>query len=223
MLHHENYLVVAGQRVQAFFGDGQIISVAEGKTPNSFRYLIKFPFGVGYVRPSAIAHLLPSINAQMDESSANEAQLMKDDVQVLFGTEKIYLFMRLYVLLVTMLSQAKDIVEQSSATSNNVTQTKPISGSKDISEQSTTFAGYAGVVSKLKDLIRGKMDGKDFETGCRKVANNSVYHFVSIPRLVEKCAEALVKVSNEDVLETLHHCSQLKLKVCMNKSYVVFS
>jgi len=175
---------VVGQRVRTVVGDGQIISVIDGAIPNTFQYLIKFSFGVGYVRPSAVAHLLPSNNTQIDESSANKAQLMTDNLQIIFGTEKIYLMVRLYVLLVTMLLHAKDMAG----------------------------VGYSRILSSLKDLIVGKIDAKDFETDCRKLAKTNVFHYASIPHLVEACADAIVKVADEDAVDTLYHCSRLKLK-----------
>ncbi len=179
---------MVGQRVRTSVGDGQIISVVDGAIPNSFQYLVKFSFGVGYVRPSAVAHLLPSNNTDVDESSVNAAHLMNDDLQVMFGTEKIYLMIRLYVLLVTMLHHAKGMAS----------------------------AGYLKILASLKDLILGNIDAKDFETGCRKLTKINVFHYVSIPHLVEKCAEAIVKVADEDALETLYHCSRLKLKVSIS-------
>jgi len=181
-----------GQRVRTTVGDGVILSVVEGKTADSFRYLVKFPFGVGYVKPSAVAHLLPTSHptSEVDIGSDDKSQLMQDDIQVIFGTEKIYVFMRLYILLVTMLYQAKDIVDR-----------------KNVSE-----SGYTEVMSSLKALIKGKADAKDFEAECRKYVDNDVYNFVAIPPLVESCAGALVKMAKEGMLETLYHCSQLKLK-----------
>ena len=77
----------------------------------------------------------------------------------------------------------------------------------------TEFAGFPGVMSALENLVKGKIDAKDFETGCRKIVGEDAFFIVAIPRLVEKCADALVKVVEEDFLETLYHCSQLKLKV----------
>lgn len=187
----------AGQRVRTAVGDGQIVSVVEGKTP---RYLVKFSYGVGYVKPSAVAHLLPLSSSEMDTSAAytSALQLMSDDTQVLFGTERIYVFMRLYILMVTMLYQAKDIIDR-----KNLGANKPIEG------------GYSGVVSSLQELVQGKVDAKDFEAECRKYVDKDVFNFVAIPPLVEACGEALIKVAKEDVLENLYHCSQLKLKVCV--------
>ena len=190
-----------GQKVRTVVGDGEIVSVKEskddGNTPDSFKYLVKFSFGVGYVLPSGIDHILSSsdMDTGADGGGSDAAQLMVDDIQVLFGTEKMYIFIRLYILLVTMLYQAKDIVDRKNAASSD----KP-----DI---------YAGIVSSLQEMLLGKMDAKAFEVECRKWVEKDVYNFVAIPPLVEKCAGALIKMAREDQLESLYHCSQLKLKV----------
>jgi histone deacetylase complex regulatory component SIN3 len=176
-----------GQKVKTAVGEGQVVSV--DKTAGAFRYLIKFPFGVGFVKASAVLHLIPtgSASEEMDTSAdtVDASQLMQDDIQVLFGTESIYLLMRLYILLATMLYQAKFIVDRK---------------------------GCPSIMSSLQDLIGGKVSAKDFEAKCRKVVGKEVYNFVAIPPLVESCAEAIVKVAKEGCIENLYNCSQLKLK-----------
>jgi histone deacetylase complex regulatory component SIN3 len=122
--------------------------------------------------------------------------MMSDDIQVLFGTEKIYLFMRLYVLLVTMLYQAKDIADRKGACDDNP-------------------GLFTKIVSSLEELLKGKIDSKAFHEECTKNMENQEYNFVAIPPLVENCAAALVRMAKEDFLENLYHCSQLKLKVCV--------
>lgn len=185
-----------GQRIQTTVGDGQILSIDDR---TSLRYLVKFPFGVGYVAPGAVHHILSASEDDMDISADNApdaTHLMSDDIQVLFGTEKVYLFMRLYVLLVTMLYQAKGIADRKSAGDDNP-------------------GSFTKVVSSLGYLLQGKIDSKAFQDECAKSMGNDVYNFVAIPLLVENCAAALIKMAKEDYLENLYHCSQLKLKVRM--------
>lgn len=184
-----------GQRVRTTVGDGQILSVAD----RPLRYLVKFSFGVGYVLPGAIDPLVSASDPDMDMSTDDAADanhLMSDDIQVLFGTEKIYIFMRLYVLLVTMLYQAKASLNSKGA---GVDESGP----------------FTGVMASLKEFLGGKIDSKAFQEDCTKNVDNDVYNFVAIPPLVEKCAAALVKMAKEDCLEELYQCSQMKLKVCV--------
>ncbi len=200
-----NVTFTPGQRVRTTVGDGQILSVADRP---SFRYLVKFSFGIGYVVPSAVDHLLSASDADMDisaDDAADANHLMSDDIQVLFGTEKIYLFMRLYVLLVTMLYQAAKVTM--------LHQVKDIADGKGAGADKP--GSFTGVLSSLKELLRGKIDSKSFQEECTENVDSDVYNFVAIPPLVEKCASALVKMAKEDCLKYLYQCSQIKLKVCV--------
>ena len=210
-----------GQKVRTTVGDGQVVSVTDdaagGTTP--FRYLVRFGFGTGYVHPDAIAHVLPpNVATVPDGPTAGEdgalpppGSLMPEDVQVLFGTEGVYLFMRLYVLLVTMLYQAKDIIGRDSA---NVARRIADPGRGDV---------YESLLSVIRDAIEGRIDEKELETRCRKLVGRDVYNFVAIPPLVDGCGDAALGVLEEDLYMNLYHCSQLKLKVGLSiNSHVVF-
>lgn len=170
-----------GQKVRTTVGDGQIISIVADPQ----RYKVKFSFGIGYVHPDAIAHLLPSSSSAADVAGVDDSQLMQDDTQILFGTENIYLSMRLYMLLATMLYQAKDAIEGD---------------------------GYTKCMAAIVDFITSKTDVKAFESTIRGITDKNVYNIVAIPALVQSCVDAMAKVVEEDVIENLYHCSQLKLK-----------
>ena len=186
-----------GMRVRTAVGDGEIVSVDDKSV---LRYLVKFEYGIGYVLPNLVVEPLPAsesdTNAMTDDNDdTNASQLMPDDIQVLFGTEKIYLFVRLYILLVTMLYQAKDVVDRKSEVSDD---------KRDL---------FPGLVSSLKDLLLGKISGKAFEDECKKSFDSDVYNFVAIPPLVVKCAAASFRMAKEGHLQDLYNFSQLKLKV----------
>ena len=170
-----------GQKVRTTVGDGQIISL----THSPQRYKVKFSFGVGYVHPDAIAHLLPSSSSVADVTGVDDSQLMQDDTQILFGTENIYLSMRRYMLLATMLYQAKDAIEGD---------------------------GYTRCMAAIVDFITSKTDVKEFESTIRGITDKNVFNIVAIPALLQSCGDVMAKVVEEDVIENLYYCSQLKLK-----------
>ena len=189
-----------GMRVRTPVGDGQIVSLVD----NPFkRYLVKFDYGIGYVSRNVVEPLpisesdMSAVNdddAFVIDDDAKASQLMPDDIQVLFGTEKMYLFMRLYILLVTMLYQAKDAVVRKSA----------------VSDKQGLFSW---LVSSLKDVLLGKTNGKVFEDECKKKLDNDVYNYAAIPPLVVKCAAASIRMAKEAQYQELYFYSQLKLKV----------
>lgn len=180
-----------GTRVRTALGDGQIVSVDD-----QLRYLVMFPFGIGYVMSRNITESVPTSESNTDAMVDDDiaSQLMPDDIQVLFGTEKMYLFMRLYILLVTMLYQAKDIVDRN----------KEASDKRDL---------FSDLVSSLNDLLLGKLNAKSFEDECKKYLGNDVYNCIAIPPLAVKCAGALVRMIKEGRYLELYQCSQMKIKV----------
>jgi hypothetical protein len=190
---------IPGTRVRTPVGDGQIVSLVDRPF---MRYLVKFEYGIGYVLPRNVVEPLPISESDMsamnddvdDDDVAKASQLMPDDIQVLFGTEKMYLFMRLYILLVTMLYQAKDAVDRMSA----------VPDKQDL---------FSWLVSSLKDLLIGKTNGKAFEDECKKNLEKDVYNYVAIPPLVVKCAAASIRMAKEAQYQDLYLYSQLKLKV----------
>ena len=78
--------------------------------------------------------------------------------------------------------------------------------SKDIKEG---HLGYQGLISCLKNT---DLDFKTFETRCRKISKDHTYALAALPRLLERCADLLVKVAREDLilpLFDLTHCKHL--------------
>lgn len=222
-----------GQRVRTAFGDGQIISMIEGNHNASLRYKVKLPAGTGYVRPSAVIHILPSTSkAQYARSGGfmefverpedrKDAKTLDKRCHLIFGTEKIYIFMRLYCLLVTLLSEMKGHLTDLAAaferkenagdpTSLGMSAIRRQKKDEGVKEKKVGYPGYRGLIAALQDYIRGEIDAKHYESCCRTLTKEKVYLLAAIPRLVEKCAEALVKVAKEDVVLNLFDFAQLK-------------
>ena len=162
-------------------GDGEIVSAQQ----NSTRYVVKFSFGLGYVHSSAIIEAL-SLDGAPSVEDSTQLFSMQEDTQVIFGTKNMYVFLRLYTFLVSVLAKFGD----------------------DIMDED--FNILMGLAAK-KDS-----DNKEFEAQCRTSAKASprLHIFLNIPFLLERCAEAFARLENDDVVITkLSHLSQLQLKV----------
>lgn len=231
-LFHSLTVDEMGQKVRSAFGDGTIISSMEGSTTSASRYKIKLPYGMGYVRASSIVHALPSddetkyvrregfMEVLKTKDEATDRKLkMKQDVQcrLTFGTEKVYLFMRLYCMVITMLNSAKehlDSIAPCPEKDNAHFWRSDSSDKMDIDEEDgeskerkEACIGYRGLISSLQEI---DLDFKSFEVRCRTISKDKVFLFAALPRLLEKCADALVKVSREDVILPLFDISQCK-------------
>lgn len=217
-----------GQKVRTTFGDGTIYTMYDGGG-NGLRYEVLLPFGVGFIRPSSILHHLPSSGKlkfarsngfmqyiESDDRSDDGEKTLEESCHLLFGTEKIFIFMRLYCALVSLLQSGKDHLEKVSNSSDNQNgdgstpmeidsdETRQIHDSK----QKTPL--FLSLISNLKEYINEDIEFKSYEMSCRTMCKEHVHELAALPRLVEKCADALVKVAREDVLLSLYDYSQIK-------------
>uniref|UniRef100_A0A7S4MMK3 Histone deacetylase interacting domain-containing protein n=1 Tax=Odontella aurita TaxID=265563 RepID=A0A7S4MMK3_9STRA len=241
-----------GQKIRTAFGDGTILSLIEGGPSCAFRYKVHFPYGTSYVRPSAVVHVLPSSNKGTryarrggfmefvelpERSSGKDAKLLDKSFQLVFGTEKVYIFMRLYCLLATLLSDARDLLgarekksralaaaaargkrggvaKQRGAGANagpDRMDVDEIASDNLGGEDKPKYVGYQGLVSALKDHLADRMDYKTYETTCRTLSGGEkVYLLAALPRLLDKTADAVVKVAREDGVLALFDLSQLR-------------
>ena len=133
-----------------------------------------------------------------DEPMDGEKHELPSSCRLVFGTEKVYIFMRLYCALLSLFDSAKQNMES------------------DVDEMevddanSSGQSGYHGFLSTLKELINEDIEFKAYDLRCRNITQKKCHELSAIPRLIEKCADALVKVAREDKLLGLFDFYQLK-------------
>ena len=212
----------------------------KGNQSTTYRYTIKYPFGTGYIRPSGIIHSLPSnnkaqfarrggfmefIERRAEELDGSRAKICDKNIRLMFGTEKIYLFLRMYSLLVSILSEVRDSLplykakgcDEATKIQMTMSGILPDTKMKDNSSSRSwkrrfnwsEYEGYNGVVTALQDCLSGRMDLKTFESICRSITEDKVFKLASLPRLIEKCSDILMKVAKEDLCLSLFDLSQL--------------
>ena len=183
------------------------------------RYRVKLPFGIASVRPSGIMHSLPQPDGSMmvrrngimgkDENPAGDgeglfAEKMNKKFELMFATESVYVFMRLYCLLVSLLTDIREHVKAlgpSADPADSYFIPKPIQDEKNERRKAPPpKADFSGVVSMLGSVLAWKVDAKEYETYCRRVCRTKVHQMVALPKLVDKCADALLNVVKEDAL-----------------------
>mmetsp|Transcript_54447 Transcript_54447/g.157450 ORF Transcript_54447/g.157450 Transcript_54447/m.157450 type:complete len:1191 (-) Transcript_54447:32-3604(-) len=202
-----------GQHVRTTFGDGVIVSPLEKDSDSKTRYHVKLPFGLGYVRPNAILHGIGSQDEAKhirrdgimvvddEEEVATEGEKVRLDkkFKLLFGSQSIYLFIRLYTSLVSLLdeieTQARDVVVTEDPAANYYDPMK-----SDDEKATPAKIDFGSMISKLKNVISGKVSGKDFETYCRKLCPDAVHKMAALPRLIDRCANMLNETAHEDLL-----------------------
>lgn len=202
--------------VKTAYGEGCVLAVVDGGSDASLRYKVKLSYGIGYIRPKSIAYHLPSdfgcvrsggyMDVIHDETTdTGERKTIKSNCHNIFGTEKLYLFMRLYCGLVALLDKVKMHLNEKTLDSSEFF-------SKLLKLNTTTSDCYKIMVSSLKDYLNEDIEFKKYELICREMTKDRVYEMSALPRLVEKCADALVKVCREDMALKLFDFARLKPK-----------
>ncbi len=209
------------------YGDGVIISKIEPNFNGGLRYKVDLAYGIGYLRPSAVVHVLPATDPSQGMTRRNgvmtKVPSMKQPgggvdkrCQLMFGTERIYMLMRIYSYLVYVLSNTQLFLLSDEGQLKETQTTSGIGSTfekTDSSEKSLARHDYAGLISVLNKLIAGEIDIQAYESFCRKTAKDRVYQLIALPRLIERCAEALATVAKEGKVLALYDLAQLKIMV----------
>ena len=194
------------------FGDGRILAYNEVTSTRSPHYIVQLPFGKAYVRPSSIVHhnatevfyarengfmeLVENSNDAMSDETKKE---IPSSCHLVYGTEKVYTFMRLYCALLALFDSAKSNME-----------TKIDAMEVDDDSNATKKNKFHSFVTTVKEYINEEIQFKTYESRCHSLSENKRYELSAIPRLIEKCADALVKMAREDKLLSLYDFYRLK-------------
>ena len=174
------------------------------------QYLVKFPFGIGRVRAQNVLSTLVEGTIESDEKEDDKDVVRLDKkFKLLFGTESIYLFIRLYTSLVSMLHDIDvHVRDNPSGPDPSAAYYDPMNSQEDEGEMKETEKfDFRSLMGKLQDMISGKVNTKEYESYCRRVSPDMVHKMASLPRLIERSAQMLKRTADEDVLLNLFdHC-----------------
>ena len=211
------FSVAPGQRVVTIYGEGVVNAYVDAKQG----YRVKLAFGTATINPSAILYHIPNKDAPYirrdgvmirdhDRAAKSSNGLVLDEKhQLLFATERIYIFLRYYSLLCQILTYIKDhcdtfpVVSVPSSSYHDPKQ-------KNVGGPPKESLDYSGILASLKKLVSKRMTYKDFESFGRLVSKEEVAVIACLPTLVERCAESLVSVTKEDALLHIYDYCQYR-------------
>ena len=135
--------------------------------------------------------------------------ILNPKYQLLFGTEKVYLFMRMYTLLCSILSDIRDQCLAFPPTADPESSYVSPSRFTEPSRSSVNSKlDFSSVLAALRKLLDGKMSVRDFETLGRKVSREKVHEIAALPKFVDRCADALRRMAEEEALLHLYDYCQ---------------
>jgi len=220
-----------GERVMTAFGEGTIVAFEDGiDSEEGPRYRVKLSFGYGHLQPYAILHNVDtkdgskytrrndemiketnSLKKTSELSETTSSVVVDKKFKLLFGSDSIYLFLRLYGFLISLLDDIKEhlrwhptMIDLSKSYYNPMKSLED-KGKKEKAEEKLNFASVA---SKLSEVVAKKMSLKEFETFARRVNRDITYKIAALPKLVERCGDMMVKMSEEDLLPSIFDVCQ---------------
>ena len=173
------------------YGKGTIQSFVDSEEGPLYR--VKLPFGIGHLQPYAVLHnvdakdgskycrrgdeMIKEVDsAPVDPERSNTASsvVVSKKFQVLFGSDSIYLFLRLYGILISMLNE---IIEYLSSNPTKIDPSlsyyNPMKSADDKQKEEYKL-DYPALILKLHDVVGKKMNLKDFESFARLVNKDIV-------------------------------------------------
>lgn len=151
-----------------------------------------------------------TVVANRDKSSAR----LDARYQLLFGTEKIYQFLRLYSLLCTLLTEVREHFAKHPHVENPadayITQLKSGKKRKRRKAAANRKVDFFGLLLALKKVLAHESSARDFEALARRSSKAKVHIMATLPVLIDRSVEALVKMAEEDALLQLYDYCQYK-------------
>ena len=212
-----------GMRVKTTYGEGVIAKVNDERPECAMSYTVDFPFGRGFIQPESIVHSvsgsgiedfvrtgdrMEAFDHQGDDSKGGPFRL-EEGTTLLFGNHSIYVFVRLFCLLPTLLREISYRFSRRKGPedSRREPQSAGLASKQDKALEPSDYAAYLHLVKKF--LKTSDMSFLDFEKSCRLCYDHYVGALTVVPKLVERCGEALARVARDDVLLTLFDLSRM--------------
>jgi paired amphipathic helix protein Sin3a len=209
--------VAPGQRVVTSYGEGVIASFID----NNRGYRVRLAYGIATISPAAILYHVPNKDAPYIRrdgvmirdsepvTAAKDAPAIDNKYQILFATERIYVFLRYYVLFCQILGTIKEQCDSFPVTS------LPSESYYDPKRKEASNIGkqrldYSGMVVAFKKLISKRIAFKDFESTGRTIAKEKVALIASLPNLLHRSVESLISVAKEDALLHIYDYCQYR-------------
>ena len=210
------------------FGEGNIIAFDDGlDSEEGPRYRVELPFGIGSLQPYAVLHNVDAKDgsrySRRDDEMLKETKPSKlisgeeegtstvvvdKKFNLLFGSDSIYLFLRLYGFLISLMHDIKEYLYNNPSTDDHRRSYYNPMKSADDRQTPEVKLDFASMVAKLDEVVVKKTSLKDFETFARRVNRDITYKMAALPKLVERCGDMMIKMSEEDLLPSIFDACQ---------------
>lgn len=208
--------VSAGQRVQTLFGVGTIASFVEASARCGPCYRVKLPYGLGLLSPTAILHAVQSkaspyvrrdghmVRDESDVEMDTSSPKVDASYKVLFGTEKMYLFWRLFSLLCSVVADCRESCKHASGDPAE----KYVNPFQSTVIEPREKLNFSALWKILHGHLANSASLDAVESFSRKVCPSRVHQVMALPKIVDRCVDAMVQMADEDAVLPLYDYCQ---------------
>jgi hypothetical protein len=201
MDHHP---LPAGATVSTLYGEGQIIKFR--RSDNT--YLVRLPFGTAFLGPSAIlcSILGPEKSAYTSQLRAKDSsKLQRSDDQLAIGTQNLYLFFRLYQILVTRLGVAYELAfgVKDNLTLQSMVEQMPGDDAAALGRK--RYDAFLSLVFALLDggTSGSASEGGKYEDRIRSLLGHGGFKMATMDKLISHILKNMQSMVNDDTMWNL--------------------
>jgi hypothetical protein len=199
----DHHPLPVGSPVSTLYGNGTILEYKRAEN----MYSVKLEFGaVGYLRPSTVlCSILPAEKSEYTEQlrSEDRSRLVRPGDQLAFGTQGLFLFMRLHQILVRRLNIAYKLAHSvgTDPTLGTLVEQMPHSNPKTVGRH--RYEAFLALVYALLDGGVGGSEGGKYEDRVRSLLGHGAYELATLDKLISHMWKNLQSLAQDETMWNL--------------------
>ncbi|CAJ1938952.1 unnamed protein product [Cylindrotheca closterium] len=200
----DHHPLPSGALVSTLFGEGQVIKFR--RSDNT--YIVRLPFGKAYLAPSGIlcSILGPEKSAYTTQLREKDtSKLLRPDDQFAIGTQSLYLFFRLFQILVERLEIARELAYNAKRDQTLQSMVEKMEGHDEAALGKKRYDAFLSLVFGLLDGNFGgtpATSGK-YEDRIRMLLGHGGYAMATMDKLISHILKNMQSMVNDDAMWNL--------------------
>lgn len=201
----DNQPIPTGVAISTIFGEGTVVSCKESEKS----YVVALPFGTAFLNQNAVLCTILPLDRfpglQEDMDTTDEEGLERDDDKIMLGPQSLYLFFRLYQVLVYRLNIARKLaftVDDDHSLRTLIDHMNP-DGSMTVGQKR-----YNAFLGLIYDLVEGgsnasnaSADGGKYEDRLRGLLGHHSYELSTMDKLIANALKHMQQMANDDTFQ----------------------
>lgn len=200
----DHHPLPAETHVYTLYGEGKVLDYRKEDS----MYTVELAFGaIGYLRRTTVlSSILPVEKSAYTRQlrSNDHTKLARHGDQLAFGTQSLYLFFRLYHILISRLNTAKELTYRVDSDPSLVTLIEQIPKANGSALGRSRYEGYMSLVYALLDGgVGGASEGGKYEDRVRSLLGHGAYELATMDKLIGHIWKNLQTLASDETMWSL--------------------